>query len=51
MMRTAVYVAAAVAESAGRHAFCACLRLDKTTWWIVPGIHQSCAFRLAVDAH
>ena len=38
MMPTAVYVAAAVAEIAGCFAFWAWLRLDKTTWWTVPGI-------------
>jgi small multidrug resistance family-3 protein len=38
-MRTAfVYVGAAVAEIAGCFAFWAWLRLDRTVWWLVPGL-------------
>jgi small multidrug resistance family-3 protein len=39
MTRTFVlYVAAAGAEIAGCFAFWAWLRLDKTPWWLVPGL-------------
>ena len=34
----AVYVGAAVAEIAGCFAFWAWLRLDKSVWWLVPGM-------------
>lgn len=38
-MRTlAVYIGAAVAEIAGCFAFWAWLRLDRTVWWILPGL-------------
>ncbi|MCR4282489.1 MAG: YnfA family protein [Bauldia sp.] len=34
----AVYIGAAVAEIAGCFAFWAWLRLDKSVWWLVPGM-------------
>lgn len=34
----AVYVAAAVAEIAGCFSFWAWLRLEKSVWWLLPGI-------------
>lgn len=33
-----VYVAAALAEIAGCFAFWAWLRLDRSVWWLVPGL-------------
>lgn len=39
MMGTAgVYIGAAVAEIAGCFAFWAWLRLDKSPWWLAPGV-------------
>ncbi len=37
-MTGAVYVGAALAEIAGCFAFWAWLRLDKSPWWLVPGV-------------
>ncbi|WOK35360.1 YnfA family protein [Sphingomonas sp. C3-2] len=39
-----VYFAAAIAEIAGCFAFWAWLRLDRTVWWLVPGIASLCLF-------
>ena len=38
MTTFAVYVGAALAEIAGCFAFWAWLRLDKSVWWLVPGM-------------
>lgn len=38
MQTIAAYIGAAIAEIAGCFAFWAWLRLDKTFWWILPGI-------------
>lgn len=38
MQTIAAYLGAAVAEIAGCFAFWAWLRLDKSAWWIVPGM-------------
>ena len=38
MTTIAVYVGAALAEIAGCFAFWAWLRLDKSVWWLVPGM-------------
>ena len=38
MPTIAAYISAAVAEIAGCFAFWAWLRLDRSTWWIVPGL-------------
>ncbi|MGX6647519.1 YnfA family protein [Maricaulaceae bacterium MS644] len=44
-MRTiAVYLAAALAEIAGCFAFWAWLRLDKSMWWVVPGLASLALF-------
>jgi small multidrug resistance family-3 protein len=43
-MTAFVYVAAAIAEIAGCFAFWAWLRLDKSVWWLVPGIGCLCLF-------
>lgn len=37
-MTALIYVAAALAEIAGCFAFWAWLRLDKSIWWLAPGI-------------
>lgn len=37
-MTAAVYVGAALAEIAGCFAFWAWLRLDRSPWWLVPGV-------------
>ena len=39
-----VFVAAALAEIAGCFAFWAWLRLDKSPWWLVPGVASLCLF-------
>jgi small multidrug resistance family-3 protein len=39
-----VYAAAALAEIAGCFSFWAWLRLDKTMWWLVPGVLALIAF-------
>jgi len=38
LMTTLIYIAAALAEIAGCFAFWAWLRLDKSIWWLAPGI-------------
>ena len=38
------YLGAAIAEIAGCFAFWAWLRLDKSVWWIVPGVASLCVF-------
>jgi small multidrug resistance family-3 protein len=38
------YIAAALAEIAGCFAFWAWLRLDKSPWWLVPGVSSLCLF-------
>ena len=38
------YLAAAAAEIAGCFAFWAWLRLDKSPWWLAPGIASLCLF-------
>ncbi|MBO28557.1 MAG: hypothetical protein CML61_07355 [Rhodobacteraceae bacterium] len=44
MPTLAAYVGAALAEIAGCFAFWAWLRLDKTVWWIVPGMASLALF-------
>lgn len=39
-----VYIAAALAEIAGCFAFWAWLRMDKSVWWIAPGVISLVAF-------
>ena len=43
-MAALAYIAAALAEIAGCFAFWAWLRLDKSAWWLLPGIAALCAF-------
>lgn len=43
-MSVLVYIGAALAEIAGCFAFWAWLRLDKSPWWLVPGIASLCLF-------
>lgn len=43
-MKALAYVGAAFAEIAGCYAFWAWLRLDKSPWWLVPGIACLCLF-------
>ena len=38
------YLAAAAAEIAGCFAFWAWLRLDKSPWWLAPGVASLCLF-------
>ena len=38
MLSLVIYIGAAVAEIAGCFAFWAYLKLDKSIWWIIPGI-------------
>lgn len=38
------YIAAAVAKIAGCFAFWAWLRMDKSPWWLVPGVASLCLF-------
>lgn len=38
------YIGAALAEIAGCFAFWAWLRLDKSVWWLVPGVASLCLF-------
>jgi small multidrug resistance family-3 protein len=40
----AAYVGAALAEIAGCFAFWAWLRLDKSVWWLVPGVASLATF-------
>jgi len=41
-MSVAIYLAAALAEIAGCFAFWAWLRLDRSPWWLAPGIGSLC---------
>ncbi|OWK32038.1 YnfA family protein [Sphingomonas mucosissima] len=43
-MSALVFIGAAVAEIAGCFSFWAWLRLDRSPWWIVPGIGSLCLF-------
>lgn len=43
-MTIVAYIAAALAEIAGCFAFWAWLRMDKSPWWIVPGVASLCLF-------
>ena len=43
-MTVLAYIAAALAEIAGCFAFWAWLRLDRSPWWLVPGIASLCLF-------
>ena len=43
-MTALAYIGAALAEIAGCFAFWAWLRLDKSPWWLVPGIAALCLF-------
>jgi len=43
-MTPLVYIAAALAEIAGCYAFWAWLRLEKSAWWLLPGIASLCVF-------
>jgi small multidrug resistance family-3 protein len=43
-MTPLAYVGAAIAEIAGCFAFWAWLRLDKSVWWLVPGVASLCLF-------
>lgn len=44
VMSVVVYIGAALAEIAGCFAFWAWLRLDKSPWWLLPGIASLCLF-------
>jgi small multidrug resistance family-3 protein len=43
-MTALAYIGAALAEIAGCFAFWAWLRLDKSPWWLAPGIASLCLF-------
>ncbi|SNT08228.1 small multidrug resistance family-3 protein [Sphingomonas laterariae] len=43
-MTAFAYVGAALAEIAGCFAFWAWLRLDKSPWWLAPGVLSLCLF-------
>jgi small multidrug resistance family-3 protein len=43
-MTALAYIAAALAEIAGCFAFWAWLRLDKSPWWLLPGVASLCLF-------
>lgn len=43
-MTVLAYLAAALAEIAGCFAFWAWLKLDRSIWWLVPGIASLCLF-------
>ena len=43
-MTALAYIGAALAEIAGCFAFWAWLRLDKSAWWLVPGVASLCLF-------
>lgn len=43
-MTAVAYIGAALAEIAGCFAFWAWLRLDKSAWWLIPGIAALCLF-------
>lgn len=44
MQTIAAYVGAAIAEIAGSFAFWAWLRLDRSAWWLVPGLASLALF-------
>jgi small multidrug resistance family-3 protein len=44
MQTIAAYIGAAIAEIAGCFAFWAWLRLDKSVWWVVPGLASLALF-------
>jgi len=44
MPTIAAYIGAAIAEIAGCFAFWAWLRLDKTVWWVLPGMASLALF-------
>ena len=46
MPTIAAYIAAAIAEIAGCFAFWAWLRLDKSIWWLLPGIASLILFAI-----
>ncbi len=43
-MTALAYIGAALAEIAGCFAFWGWLRLDKSVWWLVPGVASLCLF-------
>jgi small multidrug resistance family-3 protein len=43
-MTPLVYIGAALAEIAGCFAFWAWLRMDRSPWWLLPGIASLCLF-------
>ena len=43
-MTLLAYIGAAITEIAGCFAFWAWLRMDKSPWWLVPGVASLCAF-------
>lgn len=43
-MTVLAYIGAAIAEIAGCFAFWAWLRLDRSPWWLVPGVVSLCVF-------
>lgn len=43
-MTAAIYLGAALAEIAGCFAFWAWLRLDRSAWWVVPGLASLALF-------
>jgi small multidrug resistance family-3 protein len=43
-MTVLAYIGAAIAEIAGCFAFWAWLRLDRSPWWLVPGVASLCLF-------
>ena len=43
-MTALAYIGAALAEIAGCFAFWAWLRLDKSIWWLAPGVASLCLF-------
>ena len=43
-MTALAYIGAALAEIAGCFAFWAWLRLDKSVWWLAPGVASLCLF-------
>lgn len=43
-MTVLAYIGAAIAEIAGCFAFWAWLRLDRSPWWLVPGLASLCVF-------
>ncbi len=50
-MTAFAYFGAALAEIAGCFAFWAWLRLDKSPWWLVPGIASLCLFAYGHSLH